>query len=366
MTKSIAEDLSVAMIRALDQIRSDRNRSDNQMVEQFGQCLTQMSDEFNSSIKSMVEQFHDTVRDMAGEEIDRFSGQLRELHDEYVTANNNLVDSNNNMLKNVSQQSSETLAHTITITEQLSESTEKVDQFTRDLYDRFARLQERMQQWVYDTLEDSRKAIHRDLATTGYSLKESAYEAGELLKDNANKAGEELKAAGIAVVQGLDTSAAGLSETGNLLQKNVQTASEQVKENIIQSGESLRSQVSLAGNAFIDHANKAGEELKAAGIAFVQGVDTSAAGLSETGNSLQKNVQTAGEQVKENIIQSGELLKNQASLAGDAFIDNANKAGEELKAAGIAFVQGIDTSAARLSETGNYSTKKCSNRRRTS
>ena len=122
------------------------------------------------------------------------------------------------MLSSITQQSDVTLSQTRQITEQLFDSTDKVSNFTTDLYQRFELLQKHMQQWVFDTLEDSKNVIHSDLVAAGNSLKENASlagdelkSAGEVLKSHASLAGNELNIAGTSFNEGLQASVLSLS-----------------------------------------------------------------------------------------------------------------------------------------------------------
>ena len=336
MTRSIADDLAKAMIMALDAIREDRKESDQSMVEEFSRCLTQMSEEFNSSIKKMVENFHCAVRDMAGDEIDRFSGQLRELHDVYVNANGDLVDSNKEMLGKVVEHSDGTLKQTKDITTLLNESTLQIERFTNDLYVRFDKLQKEMQQWVFATLEDSSNVIRSDLASVGSTLKDGAKEAGGILVDNAGLAGKALDNAGYSINQSIDTAASNLSESLNHTKEQLASGAEIASEKLVKAGDSINQAIDIAAGNLSESLNHTKEQL-------ASGAEMASEKLVKAGDSINQAIDIAAGNLSESLNHTKEQLASGAEIASEKLV----KAGDSIN-------QAIDTAAGNLSESLNH------------
>ncbi len=347
MTQTIADDLTKAMIAALDQIRSDRREADHSMVEEFSNCLSKMSQDFNDSIRVMVSDFHGVVRDMAGEEMERFTAQLSNLHGEYVIANEQLVQSNSEMLTKIATHSDETLQRTNAIGKQLANGMTQTEQFTTSLYQRFDRLQQEMRQWVYDTLEDSRSVIHSDLVAVGHSLKENAESAGQLLKNNADIAGKGLISAGKSFNDDLQQSAETIAELSLSLQE--QSVSE-LKNIFDQAGYSLENKASIAGGELINGSQEIGriftkyaqllgsdattacEQLSTGMTAFAEGAKQAG---DEIAAGIRQGVSDITEEQKHWVEKHEELAEdiyNHWSLAGKTLQEQASLAGNELKA----------------------------------
>ena len=302
MRRSIADDLASAMIRALDQIRADRRQSDNTMVEEFSRCLNNMSEEFNSSIKTMVQQFHNTVRDMAGEEIDRFAGQLKELHSEYVSANELLVATNSKMLDQVMVHSSSSLEQVREININLAESTAVSAEYGERLYKQFAETQREIQRWVLDILEDSRSVIHSDLVAVGNSLKSNADEAGQILINGADMAGKQL------------------SHSGVLITQELQAASESLKGSLQESGKSFNNRVI-----------ETGETIKSAGTQ----VSTDLAETSKVVTLLHADLHQKGVQLLQDLYEgAGYIFNDQVKEAGRELIAGSKQAVDNFAACG--------------------------------
>ena len=328
MRNSIADDLAKAMVLALDQIREDRRQSDHTMVDEFSRCLKAMSIDFNSSIRTMVGQFHETVRDMAGQEIDRFAGQLKELHTEYVNANEKLVSANSSMLDQVTSHTDTTLQNAKQISQDMNTCSSEIMKFTNDLYVRFAELQKGMQQWVFTTLEDSYGVIHSDLVAAGYSLKENAREAGELLVSNAETAGDKLVLATGVVDKGYQDIAEGFKSTfvqsSNYFKDEMEGAGESIKRVGIEFSDRL-AQTS-------DALNQSQEKVYQEGMTLLKGVFDEAshsiqAAGSGIGNMLVETSEVFSRTQEDMRKQSSELLQDVLKGAGESFSEQIRGAG---------------------------------------